>query len=496
MNFLRLIRNKIFLLLVAWRFSSVFIVQTSHVPDEYWQSLEVAHNLVFGYGYLTWEWQIGIRSYLYPFLISILYSIVKFLKFDYAAVLIYLPRIFQALLSAYTDYKFYVWTSSKMALFMLCLNWYWYYCATRTLINSFETCLTIIALSEYPWKDNPRKNSKFLWTVGLLCFIRPTAAVIWLPLCLYHLSRNRNLFTKYLIVGLCCFIISTSIDILCYKRFVLTPLEFFKINVLNKISEQYGTMHLMWYMSSGLPVLLGFSYSLIPYGVFKVCQNYVNMYKSKILLFVAVWSISIYSLLAHKEFRFILPLLPMFIYILNESVCSQKFKQFTKKFCIFWFIISNVLPGFYFSVLHQQGALQVMSHLRNEIEIMNASDVDILFLTKCHATPYYSHLHKNVSMRFLTCEPNLYGIKNYYDEADVFFMNPMKWLETNYLNENSVTLPSHMVVYDTTTKSIKPFLNYYEELSRYRDTHFVQHGNFNEFVIYKYKTDNKIKNTS
>ena len=31
-------------------------------PDEYWQSLEVAHRMVYGYGYLTWEWRNGAQT--------------------------------------------------------------------------------------------------------------------------------------------------------------------------------------------------------------------------------------------------------------------------------------------------------------------------------------------------------------------------------------------------------------------------------------------------
>lgn len=35
-------------LILAVRLASVFVVQTYFVPDEYWQSLEVAHKLTFG----------------------------------------------------------------------------------------------------------------------------------------------------------------------------------------------------------------------------------------------------------------------------------------------------------------------------------------------------------------------------------------------------------------------------------------------------------------
>lgn len=72
----------IFYLFIFIRLSAVFLVQTFFVPDEYYQSLEVAHNFVFGYGYLTWEWQEGIRSYTYPMMFSFLYKVLKLLDWD------------------------------------------------------------------------------------------------------------------------------------------------------------------------------------------------------------------------------------------------------------------------------------------------------------------------------------------------------------------------------------------------------------------------------
>lgn len=35
--------------LIALRVTNALLIQTQFVPDEYWQSLEVAHNMVFGY---------------------------------------------------------------------------------------------------------------------------------------------------------------------------------------------------------------------------------------------------------------------------------------------------------------------------------------------------------------------------------------------------------------------------------------------------------------
>ncbi|CRK93399.1 CLUMA_CG006935, isoform A [Clunio marinus] len=58
--------KKVLFFLIIVRIFSVYLVQTFFSPDEYWQSLEVAHKIIYGYGHLTWEWSQGIRSYLHP----------------------------------------------------------------------------------------------------------------------------------------------------------------------------------------------------------------------------------------------------------------------------------------------------------------------------------------------------------------------------------------------------------------------------------------------
>lgn len=76
------------LLIVFIRLSSVFVVQTWFVPDEYWQSVEVAHKLSFGYGYLTWEWYHGIRSLAYPLSIAIIYKHLENFSLDHRIILV------------------------------------------------------------------------------------------------------------------------------------------------------------------------------------------------------------------------------------------------------------------------------------------------------------------------------------------------------------------------------------------------------------------------
>ncbi|KAE8251057.1 hypothetical protein A4X13_0g4183 [Tilletia indica] len=115
-----------FLLLLIFRLFNAALTQTYFQPDEFWQSLEVAHRLVFGYGYTTWEWRDGrsllsssdsasgwwdsvvvgspVRSVAYPSLFVPVYWGLKVLNLDDTFLLTLLPRLVQAVFAALGDW--------------------------------------------------------------------------------------------------------------------------------------------------------------------------------------------------------------------------------------------------------------------------------------------------------------------------------------------------------------------------------------------------------
>ena len=69
---------------IVWRVIIALATRTFFQPDEFFQSLEVAHNVVFGYGHLTWEWRIEnpIRSIIFPALYMPAYWLTKVTRLD------------------------------------------------------------------------------------------------------------------------------------------------------------------------------------------------------------------------------------------------------------------------------------------------------------------------------------------------------------------------------------------------------------------------------
>lgn len=91
-----------------------------------------------------------------------------------------------------------------------------------------------------------KESAGFLWYVALVCFIRPTAAITWLPLCLYHIKTSResaikNIFLKYLPIGIVVGGFAVAIDYFAHGSLIFTPIEFLKVNVFNEIGSFYGS---------------------------------------------------------------------------------------------------------------------------------------------------------------------------------------------------------------------------------------------------------------
>ncbi|XP_063243404.1 GPI mannosyltransferase 3 [Bacillus rossius redtenbacheri] len=460
---------KMVLLFLAYRLASVFLVRTAHVPDEYWQSLEVAHKKAFGYGHLTWEWTHGIRSYLQVSLITVLYKLLKYFNLDSVDAVVLAPRVFQALVTACGDYYFWQWcaratgTQGLWAAYSLTTSWYWFYCGSRTLSNTLETFFTVLGLRFYPWSaSKPRPG--FLPHVlfaGLACVVRPTALVYWAPLFLYHLHASQNTvqlcLLHYLPTGMVLATVSFLLDSYLYDRWVSTLWNFVRYNVASGVSSWYGTSPAYWYLAVGLPAVLFVQAVPLLCGVYSTVRRPQAHRTEAVLLAVVAWSLAVFSLLPHKEFRFLLPLLPMLTFVSSSflSRWSRHAARWQLWAVTVALLVGFVVPTVVFGTLHQRGTLDVVASLSRTAS-KDPAHTKLLFLMPCHSTPLYSHLHVDVPAKFLTCDPDFSGQAGYLDEAERFFRAPDAWLKRQY--PSNASLPTHIVSYDTLYPRVKDFL--------------------------------------
>lgn len=53
-------------------------------------------------------------------------------------------------------------------------------------------------------------------------------------------------------------------------------------------------------------------------------------------------------------------------------------------------------------------------------------------------------------MRFLQCPPDLTGKTQYLDEADMFYLNPLSWLQQEF--RSNASLPTYLVTFSVLEK--------------------------------------------
>ncbi|NWH79681.1 PIGB mannosyltransferase, partial [Piaya cayana] len=477
---------------LALRALNCLLVRTSFVPDEYWQALERYVLNISNYGFLTWEWVQGLRGYSYPLVFASIYKALQLLGKDDVQLLIWVPRFAQAVLAAFADVKLYSLVlhlenaeTAKYVYFCHLCSWFTWYSCTRTLTNTMETILTIFALSYYPIKGSKLGSScKYLALIALAIVIRPTAVIPWIPLVLSHFLQEQRkadfILQKCIPVGLVTIGTSLIVDRVFFGEWVLVQLNFLKFNVLQNLGTFYGSHPWHWYLTQGLPVILGTHLPFFIHGCVLAPKKY------RIFLAAVIWTVLVYSMLSHKEFRFIYPVLPFCMVFCGFSL--KHLKAWRKSVGSF-LLLSNLIPALYTGLIHQRGTLDVMSHLQQLCNSSYQSQASVIILMPCHSTPFYSHVHCPLKMRFLQCPPDLTGNKSYIDEADVFYSNPLGWLNEEFYND--ALLPSHLIFFSVLEQEISSFLSSrgYEKTATIFHTHVPQGRVGSHIYIYRKKAE-------
>ncbi|KIX93799.1 uncharacterized protein Z520_10424 [Fonsecaea multimorphosa CBS 102226] len=431
-------------------------------------------------------------------------------------VLLAAPKTLQAFFAATADFytwrlSSYIYgedsTASLATLFLTVASpWQWF-CSTRTFSNSLETTLTVIALCNWPWNwtlphgrnrdagnghhDNQRSRTRDDPVVekvpadevtrlrrALLCaavatILRPTNILIWMILTFLTVVRKWNLtglsWTECILflreTVLCGSVILASsaiLDRIFYSAWVFPPFNFLQVNVVQSLASFYGNNDWHYYVSQGYPLLLTTVLPFTLIGLFRALS-------SKDAYFAqtppasrnALHSLSIicllvpaaFSVIAHKEVRFIYPLLPA-LHTVTALPLASFFHALTtpspslrvgKRLVLLLILSLNLTISYYITQVHNSGIVDLTHYLRHEFETVyltspTPSNMTIGMLMPCHSTPWRSHLqyppsltHVGIRAWALTCEPplnlNATEKSSYLDEADQFYANPSLWVK-------------------------------------------------------------------
>ncbi|KAJ2960773.1 hypothetical protein NQZ79_g3930 [Umbelopsis isabellina] len=403
----------IFAICVLFRLGNASVTRTYDNPDEYWQAQEVAHRLVTA------------------------------------------PRYLESILAATADYYIYNLAKKTVGdniapsvLFCTLASFFNFHMAGRTLSNSLEMVLTTVALNYWPLDGVVTyNNSDFIgnfrvslaWA-ALACVIRPTNALLWGFLGLRLLYKawpyRSAIIANTAVVLITSMTFATVLDTWCYDGHlgnilmepVFTPGKFFELNVVSAISMFYGIHSWHWYLSQGIPVVLAGFLPTFLFGWYRIGKDTLLNERITSLKQLIIWTVIVYSLLAHKEFRFIYPVVPI-MHIIAAYGISQLPARW-RKWIVLTILSLNISLGLYTTTTHQRGVMDAVEWVRMEAMELRRKyteyDMEVAFLMPCHSTPWQSIMHDNkIKAWFLTCEPPLAkNSEDYKDEADKFYEDP------------------------------------------------------------------------
>jgi alpha-1,6-mannosyltransferase len=199
----------------------------------------------------------------------------------------------------------------KLTLIITAVQFHFIFYASRTLPNTFALIFFLHATSF--WLKN--KQIPFIWLSALSIIIfRSELCIICGIMLIISLVYGKCSIKDVIINGLKAaglFIASTLlIDSYFWGYWVWPEGQVFWFNTFLNKSSQWGTLPFFWYFYSAIPRGLLLSVVFVPLSL--ILSSSGEKWKTFVYLFVpSIGFVSIYSMLPHKELRFIIYVFPL-----------------------------------------------------------------------------------------------------------------------------------------------------------------------------------------
>lgn len=457
---------KLFFCYFLFRLIATWQLKTFFQPDEFYQALEPAHDLVFGYGFVTWEYRHAIRSIAHPLVFAIPYKVLKVFKLDSRATVLAVPKVIGSLQAAFADYYTVLfiqkyWKQAGLWAIVLTVTSPWnLFAASRTFSNSMETALTAYALYKWPFdlKNKLVNDEQFyrylattiksLAAIGFAFLMRPTTALIWIiPSILQLIAHKTTFLFEAFFVAYVTLQYSVILDSFYYGTITFPLLRFLKFNTSGG-ANFYGVNDWHYYISQGIPSLLTGYMPFALAGTAKLTPQRIEF------LAMIGFVVTMYSMLQHKEVRFIMPLSAILYGFAADAMSRYVISgSFFKRFMLFSIVSFNLGLAFYVTQVHQRGVMDLIEYVGNHQHIS-----ELTLLMPCHSTSWLATIHRPGQFRFLTCEPPLSlpldETTSYRDEADRFYDDPHDFLQQDWRNNGS---PEHVATFEASQKDVEAF---------------------------------------
>jgi GPI mannosyltransferase 3 len=291
-----------------------------YYPDEIFQSQEIGHKLAFGNGVIAWEWRDGIRSYVVPFVLSILMRLTAGMGAGSSGYLAAIAIATSALSLAVVWFCF-EWarraTNDVAGLIAGVSAAIWFLVLffspktfTEVLATDFLLPGILIGAAS---KDVSRKQLLFsgllLGTAAALRLqFAPVVLFVAAWICWPNLRERLPVLAGAILLPILIF---GMVDAFTLGYPFASFVRYFWVNVGEGKSKQFGTEPWSFFVKK-----------LVLYCWPFLVPAFFGLRRSPLLGWVLLILVGSHSLLAHKEFRFIYAAIPLIITLFGVG-CAE-----------------------------------------------------------------------------------------------------------------------------------------------------------------------------
>ena len=403
-----------FLIALALRVGVAIRLPSIEWPDEVFETLEPAHHLAYGYGIVTWEFRRGIRSWVFP---AFLAGVMRTTDWMGPGSLGYIRaiRIVLSLLSLTTVWFGYAWgkraggDAAAIIATGTCAIWYGLvYFAPKAFTEVVAGNLLLPGLYFGMYGDVlPEKKRSFL--AGLFCGLAvslrmqlaPAVAFTAIYFCIPNWRRRGPALAVGLLLPV---IVFGLVDAITWSYPFQSYILYLWVNFGERRSLMYGTEPWYWYLTSLWRLLCPM-----------LLLALAGVRRSPFLGWVALIIIASHSLLAHKEARFLYPVIPTLLTLaalglieiatalnrrIKTPVSSKAIVVVSLVFCSF---TSGLFASRFYRWGHGSGGLIAMERLSLDPSVCGVG----LYRVPWYLTGGYSYLHRNVPIILVTRDSEL-----------------------------------------------------------------------------------------
>ncbi|MBW4472238.1 MAG: hypothetical protein KME45_17815 [Stenomitos rutilans HA7619-LM2] len=312
----------------------VFFSDRGYHPDEIFQYLEQAHRMVFGYGYIPWEYRFGIRNLIIPITLSIPLRLLKALQLDSPDIYIPFIKAILCLLSLSLIYGLYALgrtvVSEPVGRIAALIACFWYELmvfapkSTPECLAAYLMVGALVCLVSYPrWQTALGLGVMGAGTIALRLQYAPAILVLSVAMIVLwrsHLSQMAIATAAFIVtVGLVGYI-----DYLTWGLWFGSYYHNYLYNQVYGVSNLFGRDPLFYYFER----LTLSSAGIFPLSIVVAVRKRVPLLALWLSLLASI--LVTHSLIAHKEYRFVFAAVPLCL--LLTAIAYWYLQQFCQRY--------------------------------------------------------------------------------------------------------------------------------------------------------------------